>query len=229
MVAGALSGASRRRTVLLLLLLAATAAVIAGVCVRVAIAHSLNTTALVWNLFLAWLPLVFAIVVYDGDRSGATGARLSLVGTLWLLFLPNAPYIVTDVKWLDYGSRAFWYDTVLVGSAAAIGLVLGFVSLYLVQIVVARRFGWFAGWGLAWAALGLSGVGIYLGRFERWNSWDVFTEPSTIIGKLASAAFDPLGYGRPLAWSVLFAVSCGVGYALFYSAFRTQLERLHGE
>jgi len=226
MVSGALTGASRRRKLLLKLLLAATAAVVVGVCVRVAIAQSLNTAALVWNLFLAWLPLVFAIVVYDGDRAGATVARLSLAGTLWLLFLPNAPYIVTDLKWLDYGSRAFWYDAALVGSAGTIGLALGFVSLYLVQTVVTRRLGRFAGWGLAWAALVLSGIGIYLGRFERWNSWEVFTEPSKIIGKLAAAAFDPLAHGRPLAWSTLFAVSCCVGYAIFYSAFRAQLERL---
>jgi uncharacterized membrane protein len=226
MAAGALSGASRRRRLLLALLLAASASVVAGVCVRVAIAGSLNTTALVWNLFLAWLPLVFAILVYDGERSGAPAPRLLLGGVLWLLFLPNAPYIVTDVKWLAYGGRAFWYDAALVGGAATIGLALGFVSLYLVQAVVTRRLGRFAGWGLAWTALVLTGVGVYLGRFERWNSWEVFTEPSKITGELIAAALDPFAQGRPLAWSTLFAVSCCVGYAIFYSAFRSQLERL---
>jgi uncharacterized membrane protein len=226
MAAGALNGASRRRRLLLALLLAASALVVAGVCVRVAIADNLNTTALLWNLFLAWLPLVFAILVYDGERSGAAAPRLLLGGVLWLLFLPNAPYIVTDVEWLEWGARAFWYDTALIGWAAAIGLALGFVSLYLVQTVVTRRLGRFAGWGLAWAALVLSGVGVYLGRFERWNSWEVFTEPSKIVGELVSAALDPLAHGRPLAWATLFAVSCCVGYAIFYSAFRTHLERL---
>jgi uncharacterized membrane protein len=221
-------GASSRRKLLLGALLAASLLVVAAVVLRVVVSGNLDTTALVWNLFLAWIPLVLAIAVYDGDRSGATAMRLGLAGALWLLFLPNAPYVVTDLKWLDYGSPAFWYDAALISGAAAIGLALGFVSLYLVQTVAARRLGPVAGWSVAWLALLLSGVGIYLGRFERWNSWEVFTEPSKIAGKLTSAALDPLAHGRPLVLSILFAVTCCMGYAVFYSAFRRQLERLVG-
>lgn len=220
-------GASRRRLLLLKALLVASAFVAAGVAARVVYLHSLETTNLVWNLFLAWIPFVLALVVYDGARRGVTAGPLAAVGALWLLFLPNAPYIVTDLKWLGrYHSGTHWFDPLLVGGAATIGLALGFLSLYLVQAVVARRVGRLAGWALAWGALVASGVGVYLGRFQRWNSWDVFTEPTRVVGQLGSAALDPLAHGRPLALSIFFAVASCAGYALFYSTFRAQLEGL---
>ena len=223
----ATNGASRRRLLVHEGLLLASTAVTAGVVARVVYLQSLETTNLVWNLFLAWVPLALALVLYDAARRGATAGPLAAIGALWLLFLPNAPYIVTDVKWLgEYDSGTHWFDPLLVGGAAALGLVLGFVSLYLVQAVVARRLGRLAGWALAWGALVASGVGVYLGRFQRWNSWDVFTEPTRVVGQLASAALDPLAHGRPLALSISFALAWCMGYALFYAAFRSQLRGL---
>ena len=219
--------ASRRRTLLVGLLLAASALLALGVAARVVAVHSLDGTNLVWNLFLAWIPFVLGLVLYDGARRNASTGTLVALGAAWLLFLPNAPYIVTDVKWLgEYGGGALWYDALLIGVAASIGLVLGFVSLFLVQVVVSGRYGHLAGWAVAWAALALSGIGVYLGRFERWNSWDVATEPTTVAGRLAGAALDPLAHTRPLALSVAFAVTWCVGYGLFYSTFRGQLRRL---
>lgn len=220
-------GASRRRLLLLEVLLAASALVTVGIAARVVHTHSLETTNLVWNLFLAWIPLVLALVVYDGARRGANAGPMAAVGIVWLLFLPNAPYIVTDLKWLGrFETGTHWFDPPLVVGAAVVGLVLGFVSLYLVQSVVTLRLGRLAGWTLALGAMVASGVGVYLGRFERWNSWDVFTEPTRIVGQLGSAALDPLAHGRPLALSVFFGVAWCMGYVLFYTAFRAQLRGL---
>jgi uncharacterized membrane protein len=220
-------GASRRRLLVLDALLVASAGVTAGVAVRVLATETLDATNLVWNVFLAWIPLVVALVVYDGARRGWSNGPLAALGVLWLLFLPNAPYIVTDVKWLgEYAGGVVWIDAVLIGTAAGIGLVLGFLSLYLVQAVVVRRLGRLAGWTVAFGALAASGLGVYLGRFQRWNSWDVFTEPTRVLGELASAALDPLAHARPLALSVAFAVAWCLGYTLFYAVFRTQLQSL---
>lgn len=220
-------GASNRRRVLVRVLLVASAAVTAGVAFRVQRTGSLDTTNLVWNLFLAWIPFVLALVLYDAGRRGASSRRLLGLGFPWLLFLPNAPYIVTDAKWIDeYSTGALWYDTLLVGAAAGIGLVLGFVSLYLVQAVVSRRLGVAGGWILAWSALVLSGLGIYLGRFQRWNSWELFTEPHKILGGLAAGALDPLAHLRPLALAGFFAVALCAGYALFTSLFGSRLEQI---
>lgn len=219
--------ASRRRSVLVRALLAASVLLVLGVGARIAVTHRIEQPHLAWNLFLAWIPFVLALLLYDGARRGLSLLPLLTIGVGWLLFLPNAPYIVTDAKWLGaYEGRALWYETALIGTAAVIGLVLGFVSLYLVQVVVATRLGRLAGWAFAWTALVLSGVGVYLGRFQRWNSWEVVTEPTALARQLAGAALDPLAQARPLALSAAFAILWCAGYALFYSTFRSELQRL---
>ena len=189
--------------------------------------HSLDLTNLVWNLFLAWIPFVLALALYDGARRGASTTPLLALGGVWLVFLPNAPYIATDVIWLGALSE----PDALARPAprrgrGGLGLVLGFLSLYLVQTVVAERLGRVAGWTVAIGALVLSGLGVYLGRYERWNSWEVVTEPGKIFGGLASGLPDPLAYPRPIALSAFFAVSCCAGYAVFYSLFGPHLRRL---
>ena len=220
-------GASRRRRLLLQMLLAASAALSLGVAARVVAIHSLDLTNLVWNLFLAWIPFVLALALYDSARRGASTTKLLALGVVWLVFLPNAPYIATDVIWIgDLGSGTYWHDPILIGLAAALGLVLGFLALYLVQTVVAERVGRVAGWTVAIGALVLSGLGVYLGRYERWNSWEVLTEPGKIFGGLGTGLLDPLAHPRPLALSTFFAVACCAGYAVFYSALRPQLRRL---
>jgi uncharacterized membrane protein len=220
-------GASRRRRLLLQTLLAASAALSLGVAARVVAIHSLDLTNLVWNLFLAWIPFVLALALYDSARRGASMSRLLAVGGVWLVFLPNAPYIATDVIWIgDLGSGTYWHDPILIAIAAGLGLVLGFLSLYLVQTVVAERVGSLAGWTVAMSALVLSGLGVYLGRYERWNSWEVLTEPTKIFGGLAAGLADPLAYPKPIALSAFFAISCCAGYAVFYSLFEPHLRRL---
>ena len=98
--------------------------------------------------------------------------------SLWLLFLPNAPYIVTDFVHLSAGSHApLWFDGVELSAFAWTGMLLGFVSLYLIHAVIRHRFGAIAGWGACFACSHSSSVGVYLGRVKRWNSWDVLTQP----------------------------------------------------
>lgn len=224
---GVRAGSSRRRLLLLAGLLAGSALLAAAVLARVVATHSLDLTNLVWNLVLAWIPFALALGLYDAARRGAAGTSLLALGALWLVFLPNAPYIATDVIWLgDLESGTHWHDPLLVGGAAGLGLALGFVSIYLVQVVAAARLGRAAGWVLASASLVLSGLGVYLGRYERWNSWEVVTEPGKVFGGLAAGVVDPFAYTRPLALAAFFAAACGAGYALFYSVLRPQLRRL---
>ena len=97
---------------------------------------------LLWNLFLAWVPFVLALVVYDRYRRGTPLARLLPALVLWLLFLPNAPYIVTDFVHLSAArTPPLWFDGVELSAFAWTGMLLGFVSLYLVHAVVRHRFG----------------------------------------------------------------------------------------
>src|SRR5439155_15195728 len=97
---------------------------------------------LIWNLILASIPLLLALLVYDRYRRGTPLLRLTPLLVLWLLFLPNAPYIVTDFVHLSATSRApLWLDGVELSAFAWTGMLLGFVSLYLLHAVARHRFG----------------------------------------------------------------------------------------
>ncbi len=135
-----------------------------------------------WNLILAWLPFLFALIVITFP--GKHYVTL-LFGILWLLFFPNAPYIVTDLLHLwPQGDVPLWYDMIMIFSFALTGLCLGFGSLALMQARVTNKWGGWAGWGFVLTALLLSGFGIYIGRFLRWNSWDVFSNPIGLLQDL---------------------------------------------
>ena len=217
-----------RRLLALGALVSLSTLVVAMVAVRVAETGSLAYANLVWNLLLAWIPLGFALIVYDGARRGMRGPWLLAFGGLWLLFFPNAPYLMTDLKYLrELDGAPFWFDAVMAGSAALAGLALGFLSLYLVHSVAQRRFGAVWAWVGVWAMLMLSSVGVFLGRFQRFNSWDVFTDPGPIFADLAKGLSDPLNYPKVLAVTIVFSGFLVGSYAVFYALAR--VSRLLGD
>lgn len=176
---------------------------------------------LVWNLFLAWVPLVFALAVYDGARRGLGRIPLLVLGGLWLLFFPNAPYLVTDLKYVgQFTDVPLWYDVVLLSTGAWAGLALGFISLYLMHAVARRSWGALNAWLAVGFALALSSFGVFLGRFERWNSWDVFTDPGPLGRQLADGLTNPLDYPRALAVTAVFTAFLGSTYLVFYAFAR---------
>jgi uncharacterized membrane protein len=186
---------------------------------RVALTGQFRQLYLVWNLFLAWMPLIFALtaVCLAHTHSHRRSWFLSAAAA-WLLFFPNAPYILTDL--IHLGPRThdrYWVELVLILLFALIGLVLGFLSLFLMQRLVARRYGWPAGWLFVAIVAGLSGFGIYAGRFFRWNSWDVVLSPVDLLSDasqwLLQLTSDPHGLIIP----VLFATMLFIAYLLLYS------------
>jgi uncharacterized membrane protein len=193
-------------------------------CVALVVARILWTSNLlysflVWNLFLAWLPMVFALL--SCERYHCARARdwrfLGLAGG-WLLFFPNAPYIFTDLIHLTTNFyRAFWVDLSLILLCALTGLVLGFVSLYLMHGVVQRVLGRPASWLFIAAVAGLSGFGIYLGRFMRFNSWDVVVKPWQLYHGIGHWAADPLANSTTLAFPVLFGAFVFMTYLMLYA------------
>ena len=202
-------------------LLALSALVVAMVAVRIASTGTLNYFNLAWNLVLAWIPFVLALVVYD--RSSRLGGRVTLLGLsgLWLLFLPNAPYLVTDFRYLSMiDGFPRWYDVVLVSIAAGLGLVLGLLSLYLIHVVAARLLGAAAAWLVVVAVLAVSSFGVYLGRVHRWNSWDLFVSPGPLLGQIFGGLADPLDYTRAIAAMILFTGFLAASYVVFYALVR---------
>ena len=193
--------------------------VVALVAARVIVTHNINYAFLVWNLFLAWLPLIFALLACDQFRAGEKrNWRFASLAGAWLLFFPNAPYIFTDFIHLIYGSyRHFWVDLTLILMCALTGLVLGFVSLYLMQSVVRRMYGQIASWLFIAVVAGLSGFGIYLGRFLRLNSWDVITKPVKLYNGISGWAANPVANSHTFTFPLLFATFLFLAYLMLYT------------
>jgi uncharacterized membrane protein len=213
--------ASRRRALAVGALLLASAFGTVMVGFRVAYTASGEYRNLVWNLALAWVPFVIALAVYDRHRRGTSPGRLALPALLWLLFLPNAPYLVTDFVYLpQFRGMPVWYDITLLTAFAWLGLLLGFVSLYLMHAVGERLFGAAASWAGVAAVLVLTGFGIYLGRFERWNSWDVLVDPASLGAQLWHGLLDPVSYPRPLGVTIALGSFLAFGYLVVYSVLR---------
>jgi uncharacterized membrane protein len=199
---------------------------VALVIARVIYTRNFSYAFLIWNLFLAWLPFLFALLARDEFRSGARPMsrwRFGAFAAAWLLFFPNAPYIFTDVIHLTnrYYSH-FWVDLVLVLSSALTGLVLGFLSLFLMQSLVARLLGWLMSWLFIAGVASLSGFGIYLGRFLRINSWDVVFQPLKLYHGIGYWAGNPLASASSSAFPILFATFLFVAYVMLYGLTHLQ-------
>ena len=162
-----------------------------------------------WNLFLAWLPMIAALAAYNvGKRRGRRGWPLILPFlAFWLLFFPNAPYILTDFIHLSpVGDVPLWYDLILMIAYALTGVFLGLVSLYLMQSLMRRAFGSVASWVFTIGVLGVTGFGVYLGRFPRWNSWDILADPGGLLLDIWARVSNPLAHSRTFVFSMLFSL-----------------------
>jgi uncharacterized membrane protein len=188
------------------------------VVLRMIESGSSDFSGLIWNLFLAWIPFALAVAVYDGWRRKRVRGTLVVLGALWLLFFPNAPYIVTDFVHLERTADApYWYDAVTVSAFAWTGVLLGFASLFLMQTVVRQWRGVVAGWAFAGVALALGSLGIYLGRFLRLNSWEALEHPRLLPSIAHAVARDPFAYQEAIGVTVLFTLALGFAYVLLYS------------
>jgi len=168
---------------------------------------------LVWNLFLAWLPLGFAALA---NRLPVVQRKqwlaIGLTAT-WLLFFPNAPYILTDLFHLHPRTGVpYWFDLLIILSFAVNGLLVGLVSLFEIHSLLNRRFKPWVGWSLVGAALVAGGFGIYLGRFLRWNSWDILKAPEALLQDVLQPILHPFANKEVIAMTMGFAAFMGLCY-----------------
>ena len=195
---------------------------------RVYLSHRRILFILIWNLFLAWIPYVcsLAITFLYLRRSRAWLALLVLAG-VWFLFLPNAPYLVTDFMHLEERPPVpLWYDIGLFASFAWTGCFLGIVSLNQIQKIVKRFVGRTFSWLFVLGTVGLSGLGIYLGRFLDWNSWDLILRPHSVLSDIAIRFVHPVQYRQTFGFSLLFAAFILVCYVTFVAIGRRQAEQV---
>jgi uncharacterized membrane protein len=173
---------------------------------------------LVWNLELAWIPFVVALVFYDSWRRDRSRWLLSLLLAVWLLFLPNAPYMVTDLVHLgEIPGAPLWYDGTMISAFAGTGLLLGLGSVFLVHAAALGTFGPRRGWALLAPVLALCSAGVVLGRFTRLNSWDALVRPGHLVQLLVRHAADPFASRRALAATAGYAVFLALAYVVLYA------------
>jgi uncharacterized membrane protein len=176
---------------------------------------------LVWNLFLAWVPLALAAVAYSRSRRGVDPLTAAVL-VAWLLFFPNAPYLLTDFIHLAQGPAPLWYDALMLSAFAWTGLLLGFASLYLVQLNLRRQFGVALSWLGVFGSLVLASIGVYIGRFVRLNSWDVLLHPRHVVEVVhARLVAEPPEMAQAL---VALTAFLSVGYLVVYSFANLGLE-----
>jgi uncharacterized membrane protein len=196
-------------------LMLSTAVFVALLALRLTRTDALDHLHLLWNLFLAWLPFLSALAAYNlyKRQSRLNWLVIAACAAAWLLFFPNAPYVVTDLGHLyPREGVPFWYDLLLVATFVWTGLFLGLVSLYLMQTLVRNTAGPAAGWAFALGVVGLSSFGVYLGRFRRWNSWDVLFSPWELLADIWVRVRHPIAHYQAFVFSLLFA-------AFFVSAY----------
>lgn len=166
------------------------------------------TKFLVWNLFLAWIPMAAALLMTKLHQ------RLAVVGVglVWLAFLPNAPYLVTDLVHLVGWDTALWRHVFQMGFATWIGIMLGVLSLRVVHIEVTRRANAALGWGAVAASVVLCAAGLVIGRFQRWNSWDLVSNPKSVAATTYSWVSSPIANVRSTGVAVIVAAFFGLAY-----------------
>ena len=191
-----------------------------AVAFRALVPESSALDFVLWNLALAWVPLVAALAL-DKVPSNSLALQLPLLG-LWLAFLPNAPYLITDLIHLGdaqgHGLAALLLGMAAIIVLAPVGLVLAFSSLLLVERNVRERFGARAAVAVSAASLVAASVGVYLGRIVRLNSWDLVSDPGEIARLPQAALIDPLAHVDGLVGTLIFALFLAVCYQVFRRA-----------
>ena len=170
-----------------------------------------------WNLFLAFIPWAMtSLAMINPNIQKAKITIFILLGS-WLLFFPNAPYILTDLFHLRFKTgMPIWFDLILILSFAWTGLLFGFLSLWDIEQLLSKSLKQRTVTLISVALLFAASFGIYLGRYLRWNSWDILTEPSGIVYDIGHRFIHP--FDHPRTWGMTLFM--GVFLCMIYFSFR---------
>ena len=181
------------------------------ICARIFYSGSIRYIFLSWNIFLGWIPYILSsyFVLYMRKEKW----KQFLLFATWLLFFPNALYIVTDLIHLEESTNVpLWYDAILLFASSFIGLIMAFVSLqkaeYFLNGIFSRRV-------VTWITpliLFIGSFGVYLGRFQRWNSWDVIHNPLSLAMDILDRFISPVDNYKTWAITIILTAL----YSLLY-------------
>ncbi|WP_296314173.1 DUF1361 domain-containing protein [Winogradskyella sp. UBA3174] len=186
--------------------------------VRMKLNKSFFFLFLVWNVFLAIIP--YSITMYLSTKPNLSKFKLGLWFIAWLAFLPNAPYIITDLIHIRLGNDSFlWLDVLVVLSFALSGLLLFYLSIIDMQHLISKSFKRISIGTVTTIILFLCGFGVYLGRFLRYNSWEIVSGPQHLISDIISIIISPFQNLEAWLFTLGFGLFLVVGFWMFKNLF----------
>jgi uncharacterized membrane protein len=186
--------------------------------VGIRILHTGRVTflSMIWNLFLAYIPYAISTGLTATRSALPPGRTASLKGFLralafmaWLLFIPNSFYILTDLYHLADNHRNSrvpeWFDLALILSFAWNGLLLGVLSMRQIEKLLVPQTATLGRWLFLLPVMWLNALGVYTGRYLRYNSWDIITDPFDLLRDILGMIIHP--FRHHYAWDMIFCYS----------------------
>lgn len=189
---------------------------------RINSTNSLRYVFLIWNLLLAILPLFLAWVLASRIRRfGWQKWQQVVLTALWLSFLPNSFYLITDFVHLRETTEiGLFYDVVMLASFVVNGLLLGYIAVYLLHKEIIKRLSYAKSYLVIFTVFFLCSFAIYLGRFTRWNTWDIIFQPAGLLFDVSDRFINPdMHVETYVATGVLFVMLASV-YTVIWEAAR---------
>jgi uncharacterized membrane protein len=181
---------------------------------RIAYTGNIMFAFLIWNLFLAYIPYWLTKPLLRTMTEKNRKISMGLLFMLWIVFLPNAPYILTDLFHLRPRPEApIWFDLILILTFAMNGLVLWFASVIRLHNFIELKYGIIKGKIFVSSTIILSSIGIYFGRYGRWNSWDLLSNTQGLFADILHRITHPLSF--PALYGMTFTFSLFLGTAYF--------------
>ncbi|MDR1836962.1 MAG: DUF1361 domain-containing protein [Treponema sp.] len=175
-----------------------------------------------WNLFLAFVPWALTTISFIKPKIQSSFISIVILLVFWLMFFPNAPYIITDLFLLRFNTKPIWYETLMILSYAWTGMLFGFLSLLDIEEILKRKLPRALVTCISVFLLFVGSFGIYIGRYLRWNTWDLFTKTSEVLTDIGDRFVNPFQYWE--TWGV--TIFMGVFLNIVYWSFRLVKRRL---
>ena len=169
---------------------------------------------MVWNLILALIPYLTGLVIQARSSDASRWGSLLLLG-LWIMFLPNASYMLTDIGHLSgVYSKLMWFDLIMLSSFALTGLLITLLSVFDIHQWLRGFLSTRVSWLVVVSILYACGLGVYVGRFLRWNSWDVLSRPGAMLLEGAEHFVS----GPNVLWPIGYVMLLGTFLLLLYKS-----------
>lgn len=192
---------------------------IALVMARVTYTGKHTYLSLIWNLFLAWLPYMVSTWLQKRNLVYTNPLKFVMVAFVWLLFIPNSFYIMTDLFHLgEHNNVPNWFDLALIISFAWDGLLLGILSVRQMEKMMQQFLPGIRELFFIYPIMWLNALGIYIGRYPRFNSWDIVTNPIGLTAYILRMLWHPIQF--KYAWGM---VAC---FSIFMTLIYLTIKRI---